>query len=192
LGEVLSWEDIPQGWRVPGELLMRGAPQVPTDTSNTWAWSDGATLCPRRVFDSGLLFCEAFRFGQSYLEFGCLLHSVGQRIRILKNTGVIHHLNQVGRSFQIPVEECAASYFAMLMLARVYKPSNKHLALLVIYFLKRVVRQPVIFFRAFPWALREKRKRTEWFQQWKSTHGKEFRPLEYLNMPNSDKGRSFP
>jgi glycosyltransferase involved in cell wall biosynthesis len=174
LGEVLSWEEVLQGWRVPGELHVRGAPRPPTGVSNTWTWSDGATLCPKRVFDSGLLFCEAFRFGWSYLEFGCLLHSIGQRIRILQNTGVIHHLNQVGRSFKIPIEECAADYFAVLMLARVYQPSKKHLVLLLFYFLKQIIRQPVTFFKALPWALREKRKRTDWFQKWQSTRGKEF------------------
>lgn len=170
LGEVLSWEDIPRGWGVPGELQMNGASNLPKDIFNTWAWSDGATICPKWVFDSGLFFCEAFRFGSSYLEFGCLLHAVGQRIRILKTTGVIHHLNQVGRSFQIPVEECASRYFVMLMLARVYQPTKKHQALLVIYFLKQVFRHPMTFLRAFPWALREKRKRTDWFRKWQSTY----------------------
>jgi glycosyltransferase involved in cell wall biosynthesis len=172
LGEVSAWEKIPHGWDVPGELMLKGAPDAPADTSNTWAWSDGATLCPKQVFDSGLFFCEAFRFGSSYLEFGCLLHGVGQRIRILKGTGVIHHFHEAGRSFQIPVEECASRYFAMLMLARVYQPTKRHLALLAIYFLKQAVRQPRMFIRAFPWALREKRKRSDWFRQWQSRHGR--------------------
>lgn len=170
LGEVLSWEEVGRGWRVPGELHVRGAPRTPMNTSNTWAWSDGATLCPKRVFDSGLLFCEAFRFGWSYLEYGCLLHSLGQRIRILQNTGVIHHLEQVGRSYQIPIEECAASYFALMMLARVYQPNKKNQALLTAYFLKQVVRRPVTFARALPWALREKRKRAEWFRHWQGDY----------------------
>ena len=173
LGEVYSWNEIQNGWGVPGELTMDGASNMPRDTSDTWAWSDGATLCPRQVFQSGLLFSEAFRFGSSYLEFGCLLHSAGHKIRILKNTGVIHHMNQVGRSYQIPVEESAATYFALLMLARVYQPCNRHLARLLVYFAKQIIRQPVTCMKALPWALREKRKRTLWFHQWLATHGRE-------------------
>ena len=175
LGEILSWDEIAQGWGLPGELSMNGASRMPQDFSNTWAWSDGATLCPRQAFDAGLRFYEAFRFGASYLEFGCLLHAAGQRIRILKGTGVIHHLNQVGRSFDIPLEERAASYFAILMLARVYQPSLKNRFLLAIFCVKQAVRRPITFLQAFPWALREMGERTDWFRQWLEQNGTSFR-----------------
>jgi glycosyltransferase involved in cell wall biosynthesis len=166
LGEVCSWDELPNGWGLPGELQMNGASDMPADISDTWAWSDGATLCPRGVFDSGLDFCEAFRFGASYLEFGCLLHSVGWRIRILRSTGVIHHMGQVGRSYNIPVEERAATYFAVTMLAVVYQPGIKNSVLLVLYFVKEMIRRPRNFAKAFAWALRERRKRTLWLRQW--------------------------
>jgi glycosyltransferase involved in cell wall biosynthesis len=184
LGEVWSWEDVSGKWGVPGELRLNGVANLPKDISNTWAWSDGATLCPRRVFDSGLSFCEAFRFGSSFLEFGCLLRAVGQRIRILKTTGVIHHAYQAGSSFQIPIEECASRYFSTLMLALVYQPSEKHSILLAAYLFKQILRQPLIFIKAFPWALREKRKRTKWFRQWQSTHIDVFKSRQEFKLGN--------
>lgn len=166
VGEVLSWTDVGR-WRLPGQLYVRGAPSVPEDLANTWAWSDGATICPREVFDSGLCFSEAFRFGWSYLEFGCLLHSLGQRIRVLADTGVIHHLHEVGRSYYVPTEECAASYFTMMMLALVYQPTNIHRLQLMWYFLREVAFRPTTFCRAFPWALREMKSRKEWLRNWR-------------------------
>jgi glycosyltransferase involved in cell wall biosynthesis len=171
LGEVNSWEQIPEGWGVPGELGATGGSDMPGDLSNTWAWSDGAALCPRGVFDSGLAFTEAFRFGASYLEFGCLLHATGRRIRILEGIGVVHHAQQVGRSFVVPVEECAAGVFAMLMFAFVYQPTKKNQVQVLINMLKQTLRYPVRFMRAFPWAVREKRRRTRWFRQWQAAHG---------------------
>src|ERR1700683_2793842 len=108
MGEVCSWDGgMPQAWAIPGQLYFKGVPEEPGDKSNTWAWSDGATICPRWVFDSGLRFCEAFKFGASYLEFGCLLHSIGLRVRILEGTGVLHHYFEVGRSYEVPAEERA-------------------------------------------------------------------------------------
>lgn len=127
---------------------------------------------PARFLIQDCAFSEGFRFGASYLEFGCLLHSVGRRIRILTTTGVIHHMNQVGRSYEIPIEQRAASYFAVMMLAQVYQPGVKHLVLLAVYFLKEMVRQPLTFVKAIPWALRERHKRTGWYRQWILTHGR--------------------
>ncbi len=167
IGEVLSWPELSEKWTVPAELQVWGGIYPPRDYSNSWAWSDGATLCPRRVFDYGLVFSEAFRFGAAYLEFACLLHYLGQRIRILETTVVIHHTQDSGRSFQIPVEERASSYFAALMMVLVYQPTMKNRILLVGYFLKELVRQPGTLFKAFPWALREKTKRIVWLRKWR-------------------------
>jgi glycosyltransferase involved in cell wall biosynthesis len=166
LGEVHSWTDIGKGWLVPGELHLSGAPSPPIDTSNTWAWSDGATLCPREVFASGLRFSENFKFGASYLEFGCLLHYLGYRIRVLNNTGVIHHLAESGRSFNEPIEERAALYFALLMLARVYQRTPTNLWQLSLYFTKQALRRPFSLARAFPEAWRATRRRVIWLREW--------------------------
>ena len=170
LGEVWSWKDVSGGWMLPGELTLRGAPNAAKEISDTWAWSDGATICPREVFDSGLFFCETFRFGWCYLEFGSLLHAVGLRIRILTSTGVIHHLHEIGRSFRLPTEELAASYFSLLMLALVYQPTFTNQGLLLLYLLKQLVKRPICLMRALPWAVIEMRKRTKWFREWQGSH----------------------
>ena len=169
LGEVWAWEKISTGWMIPGELTLKGIPNAPADLSHSWGWSDGATLCPRKVFDSGLKFHDGFRFGFAYLEFGCLLHSIGQRIRILSSTGVIHHFQEAHRSFELPLEECASRYFASIMLATVYQPSFKNSVALGVYFFKQLLRQPIVFSKAIPWAVRESRRRLAWFRQWQIT-----------------------
>lgn len=169
IGEVIYWEPVPVGWAIPGELHLNGIPCVPRDRANSSAWSDGATICPKRVFDSGLCFSEAFRFGASYLEFGCLLHAAGQRIRELESTAVIHHSLDAARSYDIPVEECASTYFAVLMLGCVYKRGWKQWLLTCWYFVKQLLRRPLAFWRPARWALREKQNRAEWFRRWAST-----------------------
>ena len=168
LGEADSWSGVSKGLIMPGELRLHGASDFPEDFDNTWAWSDGAALCPRRIYSSGLVFSESFRFGATYLEFGCLLHYLGERIRILQTTGVIHHCREVGRSFQIPVEETAARYFAVLMLALVYQASAKNLALLAIFFLKELARRPGCFVKAFCWSCRATRDRVRWLRKWQA------------------------
>ena len=77
---------------------------------------------------------------------------------------------EAGRSYQIPIEQSAASYFAVMMLALVYQPGTKHALLLPLYFLKQLIRRPNIFLKAFPPALREKRGRTKWYRQWLLDH----------------------
>lgn len=171
VGEVHSWDDLHRGWGMPGAMRLDGASSPPEDRSRTWAWSDGAALCPRKVFDSGLRFAESFRFGAAYLEFGCLLHAVGQRIRILETTGVIHHLQEVGRSYSLPIEEGASRCFSVLMLGTVYQPSFRHLVLTNIYFAKQFLRSPRAFPKMAAWAISEKRKRTAWFREWQSSNG---------------------
>ncbi len=164
--EVTAWEQIEAAWISPGELRLRGAPRPPSNPDHTWAWADGAAICPKEVFDRGLCFCEGFRFGSAYLEFGCLLHAVGQRIRVVRDTCIVHHMQQSGRSFQLPVEEVASTYFALLMLAWVYQPSHVHRIESIAYFFRQFVRHPVTFLRSFPRALQETQRRRRWFLSW--------------------------
>jgi glycosyltransferase involved in cell wall biosynthesis len=171
IGEVDSWSDFGRAWTPPGALRLDGASSAPRDRSHTWAWSDGAALCPRQVFDSGLRFSEAFRFGAAYLEFGCLLHAVGQRIRILDTTGVIHHMGEVGRSYSIPIEEGASRCFAVLMLGTVYQPSLPHYCKTSLYFVKQLLRHPWLFPKMASWGIKETRKRAAWLREWKSSDG---------------------
>ena len=178
LGEVWAWKDLDKGWLLPGELTLKGVPDGPADPSNTWAWSDGATICPKKVFDSGLIFCESFRFGWSYLEFGSLLHARGQRIRLLDSTGVVHHLHEIGRSYELPLEELAASYFALLMLALIYQPTYGNRLLLLTYFVKQILRSPVRTSRTLPRAISELRVRAKWLREWDLAHPSGFVTLE--------------
>jgi glycosyltransferase involved in cell wall biosynthesis len=178
VGEVHAWEEVAQGWKLPGQLNFSGSSNTPPDTSNSWSWSDGATICPRTVFDSGLRFCESFRFGASYLEFGCLLHTVGIRIRLLETTGVVHHLYEVGRSYHIPVEEYASRYFALLMLGCVYQPRKRNFFLVSMFFLKEFIRRPVALWRPALWAYREMKTRRVWFQHWVSNHQGNFEGMK--------------
>ena len=169
LGEVAAWEDIEsKGWYLPGELSVTGGSVVPKDRSNCRAWSDGATVFPREIFDDGLYFCEAFRFGVSYLEFGCLLQAVGRRIRVLNKTGVIHHFGGAERSFKIPDEERASWYFAILMLARVYQPTAKNSLLMAFYFFKELIKSPFKCWKSLSWARKAKSEREQWYTGWSS------------------------
>lgn len=120
MGEILAGTNGTT-WGVPGEMSARGASVTPPNLNHTWAWSDGAALCPRAVFESGCRFYEGFRFGWSYLEFGCLLEHLGWDIRILPDTGVYHHLDESGRSSSDARQDLVSRYFALLMHAFVYQ-----------------------------------------------------------------------
>jgi hypothetical protein len=91
-----------------------------------WAIADGATIYPRRIFDCGLRFADAFRFGAPYLEFGSRLHFFGYRIRQLTSTYVIHHYEASKRSLADPEGELASEFFAMLCHSFIYQPSLKN------------------------------------------------------------------
>ncbi len=181
LGEVHDWSDLEKGWLIPGELHLSGAPGPPHDANNTWAWSDGATLCPREVFASGLRFAEDFRFGASYLEFGCLLYYLGYRIRILNETGVVHHISEHRRSFEEPVEDRAALLFALLMLGLVYQKTPKNLLRLGLYFVRQSVRRPSMLLRSFPKAWRAKCARQSWLKNWYNDDGGRLVSLESVS-----------
>ena len=104
--------DVPPA--CPGQLHPRGFSVGPPDPDNCWAISDGATIFPRALFDRGLRYVEAFRFGAVYLEFGSRLYWLGYRIRHLNTTHVFHHYDPSARSFHEPEEELAAQFFAMM------------------------------------------------------------------------------
>ncbi len=130
IGEFHSWADHEAGapFHAPGQLSAHGSlwPIPDKPGTRSWAISDGATVYPRGVFDSGLRFYEGVRFGASYCEFGCLLHRLHWNIRPLLTTAVIHHYLEAPRSFDDPVNESAASLFAALMFSFYYQPRVRH------------------------------------------------------------------
>ncbi|MFL6514665.1 MAG: glycosyltransferase family 2 protein [Chthoniobacterales bacterium] len=139
----------------PGQLQPRGFSMAPPDPDNCWAISDGAAIYPREIFDRGLRFTEAFRFGAPYLEFGSRLHFLGYRIRQLRSTYVIHHYEASKRSLSDPQGEMAAEIFAMLCHSFVYQPTitNKILSLGQIALV--MARSPAMAASALRMAIRE-------------------------------------
>jgi glycosyltransferase involved in cell wall biosynthesis len=115
----------------PGQLHPRGFSVPPSNPDDCWALADGATIYPREIFDRGLRYAEAFRFGAAYLEFGSRLHFLGYRIRQLRSTYVIHHYESGRRSLSDPEEELAAEFFAMLCHSFIYQPTVKNKLLTV-------------------------------------------------------------
>ena len=139
----------------PGQLHPRGFSVAPTNPDDCWAIADGATIYPRKVFDSGLRFAEAFRFGAPYLEFGSRLHFLGYRIRQLRSTYVVHHYDAANRSLADPEEELAAEFFAMLCHSFIYQPTFRNRSLCIAQIGLMIARHGPTAIRALRFALRE-------------------------------------
>jgi glycosyltransferase involved in cell wall biosynthesis len=129
IGEVIPSIPTMTPDACPGELHPRGFSVSPPDPDDTWAIADGASIYPADLFRRGILFSERFRFGASYLEFGSRLHWLGQRIRYLPGTYVIHHHDVANRSFDDRDEDLAARVFATVSHSFVYRPSLRNRAL---------------------------------------------------------------
>jgi len=142
IGEFLPGQDrANKSAECPGQLGARGFSVPPSNPDDCWAISDGASIYPRKIFDSGLRFAEAFRFGAPYLEFGSRLHFFGYRIRHLRSTYVIHHFDPASRSLVDPQEELAAEMFAMLCHSFIYQPRLKNKVLTVSQILLMMIRR---------------------------------------------------
>lgn len=126
LGEIIPGTG--KVWGTPGQMNARGSSSAPSNLEATWAWSDGATICPAALFEAGLRFYEGFPFGWSYLEFGCRAHSLGWKIKILQGTGVIHHFHESGRSFDSKDMDNISRYFALILHAFHYQRSLARMA----------------------------------------------------------------
>ena len=171
--DIYTREDMERGgcWQGPGQITAKGVlePVPPELEEQCWALSDGATLYPRSVFDSGLRFFDEPRFGDVYKEFGCLLQALGFRIRPLRQTGVLHHLQEMGRSYQPTIDETAAKVFAMMMFSFVYQRTSRHMvetASQVMRMAGQSPRQsPLWLKRAYGWA----RHRTADYRRWENT-----------------------
>ena len=111
IGEIVPSQGLLDTDQCPGELHPRGFGVRPADPDDTWAIADGATIYPADIFRSGITYCEAFRFGLAFQEFGSRLHSLGYRIRHLRGTYIIHHHEQTSLGLR-PEEDLAAKAFA--------------------------------------------------------------------------------
>jgi GT2 family glycosyltransferase len=162
-------------WVGPGQMTAKGVlGEAPDEPARCWAIADGATLYPRRIFDSGLQFFAKPKFGDCYKEFGCLLHSLGYRIRPLRTTGVLHHMHEVGRSFAPSREETAAAMFAMLMFSFHYQPARQNQRLTMLQIVKLSIRSGLrttaVLPRAIAW-FRERKFEVERWQRASTERG---------------------
>jgi len=142
----------------PGQLHPRGFSVRPPNPDDSWALADGATIYPREIFDRGLRFAEAFRFGAAYLEFGSRLHFLGYRIRQLPSTHIIHYYESGRRSLTDPEEELAAEFFAMLCHSFIYQRTPRNELLTIAQIGWMTLRRGGLAARAFRKARTEFRK----------------------------------
>jgi hypothetical protein len=126
----------------PGQLAPRGYSRAPNDPQNCFALACGATIFPQSVIEHRILNIQDFRFGASYLEYGCRLACAGYRIRHLSTSYVLHHIEEVGRSYPADVEYEASYVFAMLALAYTYDQRLFCKALCWAELVRRSIRSP--------------------------------------------------
>ncbi|MGA1592886.1 MAG: FkbM family methyltransferase [Candidatus Nanopelagicales bacterium] len=137
----------------PGQLHPRGFSYFPKDTQNCWAISDGASIYPRKIFDSGLRFVEFWKFGASYLEWGSRLHHFGYRIRHLSSTYIIHYLELNNRSFIDEEMQQSSSFFAMMCFVFLYQNSFKNKSLFYFEIFKQLSVNPSLNAKALKQSL---------------------------------------
>ena len=107
---------------LPGEIQPRGYSNVPHNSDNCFALSDGACIYPRKVFEDHR-YLEIFKFGNTYLEFGARLNALGYRIRFCKNTYIIHNFDPKNRSFNDENLQKNSSFFAAYLTYFCYQKS---------------------------------------------------------------------
>lgn len=146
----------------PGQLNARGVSQLPEAHGGYWGIADGASIYPEGVFRQGIRFCEDFKFGASYLEFGSLLNWLGFRMKCLSSTYVIHHFVAGKRSFESLEIDLSSRFFAMLCYSLVYQPTHMHQIVTGISILKWMATRPrmsVCCLRSAYTAFAERKKR---------------------------------
>jgi len=149
IGEYLPKETVTKPPHpCPGQLHPRGFSYLPEDTQNCWAISDGASIYPRKIFDSGLKFVEYWKFGCSFLEWGSRLYYLGYRIRHLETTYVIHHLDLANRSFMDNQMQQTSMLFAMMCHVFLYKTTIKNKCLFYFEVFKQLILSPFLLVRA--------------------------------------------
>jgi glycosyltransferase involved in cell wall biosynthesis len=134
----------------PGQLHPRGFSFMPKDSQNFWAIADGASIYPKKIFDSGLRFVEYYKFGASYLEWGSRLYYLGYRIRHLDSTYVIHHFDAQTRSFTDEEMDLSSRFFAMLCHSFLYQSSIKNKCLFAYEILKQFLLNPKLTIKCLP------------------------------------------
>ena len=162
IGEYLPSEKVgQQPHPCPGELHPRGFSVTPRNTQNCWAISDGASIYPKVIFDSGIRYAEDFKFGYSYLEFGSRLYWLGYRIRHLESTYIIHYFDKEKRSFMSKKINLSSRFFAILCHSFIYQNNLNNQLLSILEISKEIVKNRILAFQALTIALTAYKKQYE-------------------------------
>lgn len=126
----------------PGQLHPRGFTVHPKDTQHCWAISDGASIYPKIIFNSGIRYVEYFKFGYAYLEFGSRLYWLGYRIRHLDSTYIIHYFDANKRSFMDKKINLSSRLFSILCHSFIYQRNIKNQFLSILEIIKDLANFP--------------------------------------------------
>ena len=170
----------------PPQLHPRGFSTVPPDPQNCWSIADGSTIYPRAIFDSGIHFEEAFKFGASYLEFGSLLYHLGYHIRSLQGTYLIHHYIAGGRSYANEEMEQGSCFFAMFCHSFLYQPTLRNRVLTCLEVGKQMLLRPRLAYRALKRGTAAFRRRRQWLSEYKQGISHPL-PSQTRPLPGEDK-----
>jgi glycosyltransferase involved in cell wall biosynthesis len=149
------WPDQTTEVACPPELHRSGFGCEPSDPSRCAAIADGATLYPRRVFDSGLRYDETYPFGGLWYLWGKLLASRGWRISFSDRTFVWHHFwddlprdeGRLADRNQLRQQLLATTYVQFVNALWIER-STRSLAWATAYAVRRMVRaESIVHFR---------------------------------------------
>lgn len=153
----------------PPQLHPRGFSTPPPDPQNCWSIADGSTIYPRAIFESGIHFGEAFKFGASYLEFGSLLYHLGYRVRRMPDIYVIHHYIAGARSYNNAETDLGSCFFAMFCHSFLYQPTARNRSLTCLEVGKQMLLRPRLACRALRAGTAAFRQRRQWLREYKQT-----------------------
>ena len=106
----------------PGELQKDGVVRSPLNPDDCSAIADGASVYPRKIFDSGLRYNQTYKFGGLWYLWGKTLVKNGWHITYSDKTFIWHHGETDSRKAdknwlmdQIECDLYVLTYFAFVM-----------------------------------------------------------------------------
>lgn len=99
---------------LPGELNSRGFSSKPKDYSKCAALASGSSIFPKKIFKNNIYEIDIYPFGVLWLEFGKRLQRLGINIRVINDTHIIHHYNELNRSVNSRQLHIETTFFVML------------------------------------------------------------------------------
>ena len=125
----------------PGELHRSGHGGSPADPSRCAAISDGATVYPRGVFDSGRRYDETYPFGALWYLWGRVLVRYGWRISFSDRTFIWHWEEMENRATDRAAlrKQLEATVYVHFADALWVTPAAASLGWAILYTLRRVL-----------------------------------------------------